>query len=1413
MAQLLRAAGNGDVEKVLELRDQWSHQNKKGETVLHTAVSEDQLSVVTALVSHGVMLNIQDKKNKFTPLMLCLAQQPTQYLEIMQAILKGKPDLSVQDSAGQTVLHLAAQYEEAEAVEMILKAKPKVDATDAKKMTALHIAAAKGDLEIIKLLVERGHASVNSTDAKGNTPLHWVLINNAADDVVETVEYLVSKGAKCVKNAAGSTPFHSEALHWQVDEVNANGLTAQQVFEQGIDAEEEEAPAPVDEKQNSGPTKRKTKMEVNQENQDNAAAARAAAIARTKKKAAKSDNGYTGAIVNNCNKMDAVRALLENTLYLFLVDISLGNQRPFHPIEAPVILLGVAMADEELDLFSAFDANETLTAEEKQTTASAAATDGTDGDDNSSLGKRKDAPDGVQSAEPPSKKHTVATTKTSSSIDVKIVEGKHIDPTPVDANGSAGEQRHVATGTTQKNMISFSVYPPDYVAKKDDGPKPPPAKTYPFTLDPFQQQSVDYIEAGESVLVSAHTSAGKTAVAEYAIAKSLRDKQRVIYTSPIKALSNQKYRDLEEEFGDVGLMTGDITINPSATCLIMTTEILRSMLYRGSEVMREVAWVIYDEIHYMRDKERGVVWEESIILLPHKVRFVFLSATIPNSKEFAAWICHIHHQPCHVVYTDYRPTPLQHYVFPAGGSGLHLVVDEKGKFREDNFQKAIATLTASAEPEASTEVYGSNSKRKKAKGGANPKKKIGSDVYRIVKLIMERQYDPVIVFSFSKRECESYALLMSKLDFNTEEEKQMVEQVFKNAMDSLSDDDKTLPQVDSILPLLRRGIGIHHGGLLPILKEVIEIMFAEGLLKCLFATETFSMGLNMPAKTVVFTNCRKYDGKDFRWITSGEYIQMSGRAGRRSLDNRGIVIQMLSEQMEPQVAKGILYGQADPLFSSFHLGYNMLLNLLRVEDADPEYMIKQSFHQFQNEQAAPALEDALARTREERDQITIKNEEEVAEYYFLSKSLIKLKEEFLAIRNKPSIVTRFLNGGRLVKLYTRADDDAAKTWDWGVVVNFTTKAGTDSLSPDPDTIVHVLLNCLNTTTSTSGADGNATELPSPAPLGTMGVTSSTNCEMKICPVPLEMLDSLSSLRVYIPKDLRTLDSRQSVGKSVREVMRRFPQGVPLLDPVEDMDIKDEQFTRVVEKIKEAEAKLAESPFHNAKDKDTRFALYNLKMETETKMRELERKIKESKSLVLRDDLRRRRRVLRRLEFVGKDGVIQRKGRTACEVSTCDELLVTEMIFNGQFNDLTVNETVALLSCMINTEKAKEGQKPPAAQNLEAPVRQMRETARRIAKIVQDAKMTIDVDEYAESFNTSLVDVTIAWCEGARFSQICKMTDAFEGSIIRCLRRLEELLRQLTVAAHTIGDAELEKKFEEGCKKIKRDIVFAASLYL
>lgn len=915
------------------------------------------------------------------------------------------------------------------------------------------------------------------------------------------------------------------------------------------------------------------------------------------------------------------------------------------------------------------------------------------------------------------------------------------------------------------------------------------AKEYPFILDPFQREALLCIDNNQSVLVSAHTSAGKTVCAEYAIALALREKQRVIFTSPIKALSNQKYREMYEEFQDVGLMTGDVTINPTASCLVMTTEILRSMLYRGSEVMREVAWVVFDEIHYMRDSERGVVWEETIILLPDNVHYVFLSATIPNARQFAEWICHLHKQPCHVVYTDYRPTPLQHYIFPAGGDGLHLVVDENGEFREDNFNTAMQVLRDAGDQGGSS---GGKWDAKGRRGGT----KGPSNVFKIVKMIMERNFQPVIIFSFSKKECEAYALQVSKLDFNTDDEKKLVEEVFSNAIDCLSDDDKKLPQVEHVLPLLKRGIGIHHGGLLPILKETIEILFSEGLLKALFATETFAMGINMPARTVLFTSARKFDGKDFRWISSGEYIQMSGRAGRRGMDERGIVIFMVDEKMSPAVGKQLLKGSADPLNSAFHLTYNMVLNLLRVEEINPEYMLEKSFYQFQHYRAVPGVLEKMKKLEGMYNVIEIPNEESVVTYYKIRQQLAKLGKEIEEFIQKPKYCLPFLQPGRLVKV--KKED---MEFGWGVVVNFSrksnVKANTGEL--DPLYVVEVLVHC-----SKDSLKNAATETAKPAAAGEKG-------EMQVIPVMLNLLTSISSVRLYIPKDLRPYDNRQSMLKSIQEVQKRFPDGLPLLDPIDDMGIKDTALKKVIQKIEAFEHRMYTHPLHSDPNLETLYTLCEKKALVAGDIKSVKRELKKARTVLQMDELKCRKRVLRRLGFATSSDVIEMKGRVACEISSADELILTEMVFNGLFNDLTAEQATALLSCFVFQENANE--MPKLTEQLAAPLRQMQECARRIAKVSAEAKLTVDEETYLNQFRPHLMDVVYTWANGASFSQICKMTDVFEGSIIRCMRRLEELLRQMCQAAKAIGNTELENKFALGITKIKRDIVFAASLYL
>ncbi|KAG0787596.1 hypothetical protein G6F22_007264 [Rhizopus arrhizus] len=942
--------------------------------------------------------------------------------------------------------------------------------------------------------------------------------------------------------------------------------------------------------------------------------------------------------------------------------------------------------------------------------------------------------------------------------------------------------------------------PPNYpyVPISQHVPPADPARVYPFTLDPFQRVAVSSIERNESVLVSAHTSAGKTVVAEYAIAQCLKNKQRVIYTSPIKALSNQKYREFTEEFGDVGLMTGDVTINPQASCLVMTTEILRSMLYRGSEVIREVAWVVYDEIHYMRDSERGVVWEESIILLPDVVRYVFLSATIPNAMEFAEWICKIHQQPCHIVYTDFRPTPLQHYLFPAGGDGIHLVVDEKSRFREDSFQKAIAALSdGKGDDPSGTRARGKKGKTYKG-GNANDGP---ADIYRIIKMVMMKNYHPVIVFSFSKKECEANALLMSKLDFNDENERDMVSQVFTNAISGLNEDDRQLPQIQQLLPLLRRGIGVHHGGLLPIMKETIEVLFQEGLLKVLFATETFSIGLNMPAKTVVFTSVRKYDGKGTRWVTSGEYIQMSGRAGRRGLDERGVVIMMIDEKMEPAVAKGMVKGESDRMNSAFHLSYNMILNLLRVEGVSPEYMLEKCFYTFQSDSNIPQFEKQLKQLEEEKNSIIIKDEEEISGYYELRKQIDTFTQDVHDVMIHPTYALPFMQPGRLVRVEHDKMD-----FGWGVILNhqkvFGKKRASDG-EREVNYVIDVLLNCSQDSSLAKDAAGQ--------PTGVRPATNDDNRNLLVIPVSLRAIQSISHIRLVLPKDLRSSDARKTVYKSILEVKKRFQGNIPLLDPINNMGIKDPSFQKLVSKILNLEKKVMEHPLSKSEDLPNMYEVYTKKMEIVDKMKSLKRKLVDAQSIVQLEELKNRKRVMRRLGFTTSSDVVEMKGRVACEISTGDELLLTEMIFQGVFNDLTVDQSVAVLSCFVFDEKVDVRAK--LQEELSAPLRLMQETARRIAKVATECKMPLDEEEYVAKFKPELMDVVFAWCQGAKFSQICKMTTVYEGSLIRVFRRLEELLRQMCAAAKSIGNTELENKFSEGINRIHRDIIFAASLYL
>ena len=535
---------------------------------------------------------------------------------------------------------------------------------------------------------------------------------------------------------------------------------------------------------------------------------------------------------------------------------------------------------------------------------------------------------------------------------------------------------------------------------------PEMARAWPFELDTFQKEAVYHLENGDSVFVAAHTSAGKTVVAEYAIALAAKHMTKAVYTSPIKALSNQKFRDFKQEFEDVGILTGDVQINAEASCLIMTTEILRSMLYRGADLLRDVEFVIFDEVHYVNDLERGVVWEEVIIMLPEHVTLILLSATVPNTYEFASWVGRTKKKDIYVISTPKRPVPLEHYLW--ADKAMHMIVDADKKFLDKGWKEANTAMSgrdknipAKSIDNAATQRGGRGQGQRGGlqRGGSQQRgrgqpQRGGGNIARtgrgggrttaaqdrnvwvhLVQHLKKKELLPACIFVFSKKRCEENADALSSLDFCTANEKSAIHMIVERSIARLKLEDRVLPQIRRLRELLARGIAVHHGGLLPIVKEMVEILFAKTLVKVLFATETFAMGLNLPTRTVVFSGFRKHDGRSFRDLLPGEYTQMAGRAGRRGLDPVGSVIIVSSgtEEAPPAATlRQMILGNPTKLRSQFRLTYNMILNLLRVEALKIEEMIKRSFSENATQALLPEHEKQVKLS--ESDLVKIKRE-------------------------------------------------------------------------------------------------------------------------------------------------------------------------------------------------------------------------------------------------------------------------------------------------------------------------------------------------------------------------------------------------------------------------------------------------------
>ena len=484
-----------------------------------------------------------------------------------------------------------------------------------------------------------------------------------------------------------------------------------------------------------------------------------------------------------------------------------------------------------------------------------------------------------------------------------------------------------------------------------------------FELDPFQRQACEALEGGHGVLVCAPTGAGKTVVGEFAVHLALGQGGKCFYTTPIKALSNQKFADLTARYGadKVGLLTGDSSINGDAPVVVMTTEVLRNMLYAGSSALHNLAYVVMDEVHYLADRFRGAVWEEVILHLPESVKVVGLSATVSNAEEFGEWLVEVRGDTT-VVVDEHRPVPLwQHMML--GGRIIDLFADDGSDEARIN-----PTLLRRAEEMGRHHVpfsHGRGPRAERARGGG-PRFRPPSRV-DVVGRLEQAGLLPAIDFVFSRAGCQAAVTQCVRAGMRLTSPEDI--DVIRGIIDERT---KDLPEGDLIVlgywewrEALERGIASHHAGMLPAFKETVEELFVRGLVKVVFATETLALGINMPARTVVLEKLVKYNGEAHVDLTPGEYTQLTGRAGRRGIDVEGHAVVVWQPGIDPKQVGGLASTRTYPLRSSFRPGYNMAVNLVHQVGAQAaREMLEQSFAQFQADRSVVGLSRRIERGKE-----------------------------------------------------------------------------------------------------------------------------------------------------------------------------------------------------------------------------------------------------------------------------------------------------------------------------------------------------------------------------------------------------------------------------------------------------------------
>ena len=855
-----------------------------------------------------------------------------------------------------------------------------------------------------------------------------------------------------------------------------------------------------------------------------------------------------------------------------------------------------------------------------------------------------------------------------------------------------------------------------------------PSSIFPFPLDDFQLEAIDALDQGHSVVVSAPTGSGKTLVGEYAIHRALSHGQKVFYTTPLKALSNQKLRDFRDQFGDdnVGLMTGDLSVNREASIVVMTTEIFRNMLYAeaddSDDPLADVEAVVLDECHYMNDSQRGTVWEESIIHCPPSVQLVALSATVANSGQLTDWIERVH-GPTTLVSSDYRPVPLQFSFCSA--KGLHPLLNDAGTGLHPNCK-----------------VWRAPKGQKRKGRSPRPPQPEAPPISFVVAQMAERDMLPAIYFIFSRRGCDKAVRDLGIQCLVNKDEQARISARLKRYSAENPEAVRDGIHADA----LTRGIAAHHAGVLPAWKELIEELFQQGLVKVVFATETLAAGINMPARSTVIASLSKRTERGHRPLMGSEFLQMAGRAGRRGLDSRGYVVTVQSRFEGVREAGQLATSPADPLVSQFSPSYGMVLNLLQRHDlAKARELVERSFGRYLAGLDVVDEQDLLDQLRLQLGQLEgVSGDIPWEDFEEYEKLRGRLREERRLLRilqqqaeeslaNELTLALQFASTGTLVSL--KSPQLKGRVTPAVIVDKIDGPGQFPLLLCLTDDNVWVLLPCQSVV--------------------------SIHAELSCLQV-----DGLAVPELHRSGELRHGDQASGgLALAVAHMARRHDMVTP------QYDLAGEVLTQA-RLVRDLEEQQGQHPAHRWGDRK------QLKKHRR-RMEELEQEIQERQQQLHQRSNRHWETFMALLEILQEFGCLDglnptEIGRTVAAIRGDNELWLGLALMSGHLDDLSPPDLAAVfeaISTEVNRPDLWSGFPPPPA--AEEAMQDLVGLRRELLR-AQD-RHNVVVPAWWEPELMGLVE---AWAKGIDWTDLIANTSLDEGDVVRIMRRTVDLLAQV-----------------------------------